>query len=208
MNPMHVIRPVARTLVAAALAIREFFLQYVMHPRWTAQYLYDISVFKPIRMSEIIGADKVLVALFHRSAATIYALYSMWGVAATIGGIPSIAETAGAGWQLAFSSVVALISIPCAVGATWFPKTGRLEMFAASSMVALLLVYFCILNYRGIAEGTPSINITSILIFSLCVIPAARVAFVYRYLLDSETKRNVVDVEELISRAGGGDDVV
>lgn len=192
-HAMHV----AHMFLAMTLPI--FFKHYILHPHYTIRFLYDISVFKPLRMSEIIGAEKVLVALFHRSAATIYALYSLWGVAATIGGIPSIAETTGAGWQLAFSSVVALVSIPCAIGATWFPKTGRLEMFAASSLVGLLLVYFCILNYRGVAEDSISTSITSILIFSLCVIPAARVAFVFRYLQESEKRNAARD-------AGGGDD--
>lgn len=149
--------------------------------------LYDVSVFKPIRTSSIVGSNKVLVALFHRSAATLYLVYSIWGLLSVLDGLPVLSHTAGNVWQESFSAAIALVCIPACIGATFFPKTARLEMIAGSSFVSLIIIYIGFTFWSIITNGAPSIQ-GGILLLSLLVLPVARVMFVYRALIEAAGK--------------------
>jgi len=142
--------------------------------------LISNTVFNPIGPDW--KPDKVLAVLFHRSAATLYLIYALWSVAAIFGSIPSIVQLQGDLVQDFFSLLVAPIAFAAFVGAVYFPKLARLEMYTAASLVTLVFVYeiFVAITFF---QGDPSKGVGFILNLSHLVIPTARIIFIYVTLI-------------------------
>lgn len=160
------------------------------------QRIYRASVFAPITR-ELVGV-RLMVTLFHRGTATLYLGYTLWAIASGLFGIPSLQQAQGDVWQVGFSFLVLLVCAPAAIGATFFPRLARLEMFAASSFVGLLLFYIGTLVVTGFEAGDAGRSITSILIGTVAIFPAIRVAFIYFTLVKNEENRK--KMQELLRR--------
>lgn len=126
--------------------------------------------------------DKVLAVLYHRSAATLYLIYALWGVASVFGSIPTIVAAQGNLIQSFFSLLVAPISFTAFIGALYFPKLARLEMYCAASLVTLVVVYEIFVAI-AFFQGNPPNGVGFILNLSHLVIPTSRIIFIYLTLI-------------------------
>lgn len=137
--------------------------------------LYSKSVFSPLGFPG--SASDTLATLFHRTAATVYMLYAAWGFSSTLRGIPSVDSAFGDFSQFVFSFFVLVVALLACVGATFFPKTGRLELFAGASFAGLIFfVYLLSQIIDGSVDG-------AVLITSILVLPIARSVFIYLTLI-------------------------
>ena len=147
------------------------------------------TVFSP--MDKIWIPDKVLAVLFHRSAATLYLIYSLWGITSIFGSLPSIVAAQGDIVQIVFSLMVAPISFAAFVGALYFPKFARLEMYTASALFTLVGLYELVVFWQ-FTQGNPSYGPQFVLNISHLVIPGSRVLFIYLTLIkQAGDKENV-----------------
>jgi hypothetical protein len=160
--------------------------------------IYRASVFAPITR-ELVGV-RLMATLFHRGTATLYLGYTIWAIASAIFGIPSLQQTQGEIWQVGFSLLVFIACAPAAVGATFFPRLARLEMFAAASFVGLILFYVIELAVTGLASGDAGRPISAILIGTVMIFPAIRVVFIYFTLIRNEENRKVLgDIKKALN---------
>lgn len=146
------------------------------------QRLYRGSVFAPLDRELV--APALLISYFHRASVIIYAIYVGWAIITLLVGIPSITQVQGHIWQVAFSAFVGALSIPAAVGAAYFPKTAKLELYAASGFVGLIAFYVAILVGTGVSDVDILSRIgTAVLVSSVAVVPATRCLFIYKGLV-------------------------
>lgn len=134
------------------------------------------TVFNPIGKEWY--PDKVLAVLFHRSAATLYLIYFFWALSSIFWEIPSIILLQGDVVQIIFSIVVMPIAFCAFIGALYFPKLARLEMYAASSLVTLVVIYEIFIAWRFFL-GDSDYGVSFILNLSHLVIPVSRIIFTY-----------------------------
>jgi len=140
----------------------------------------DRTVFH--RIGDDWGPDKVLAVLYHRSAATLYLIYFLWGIASIFGSIPTLVEAQGDFFQIAFSTLVLPTAFCALLGATFFPKFARLEMYSAASLVTLVLVYEVFIAL-AFFQGDVARGVSFVLNSSFLVIPISRVIFIYLTLI-------------------------
>lgn len=159
--------------------------------------IYKASVFSPITR-ELVGV-RLLVTLFHRGMAVLYFLFAVWGVASAVFGIPSLQQSQGHLWQFVYSLLVFAAAAPAMIGSTFFPRLARLEMYASSSFVSLIVFYIAQLFIGGVLSGDASRPITSILIATIAVFPILDVVFIYLTLVKGEQARQLLKkvLEEL-----------
>ena len=138
--------------------------------------VYAATVFK--RQPKESTMESTLTNLFHRASAIIYFIYALWGIAATIYGLPTLVEANGSQWQEMFSLAVAVVSAPAAFGAAFWPAFARLELIAGSSFVGLITVYIIFSVFYAPTFAS------FVLLCSILVIPAARVYIIIRFLLE------------------------
>lgn len=138
--------------------------------------VYASTVFR--RQPKEATMESTLTNLFHRVSAIIYFIYALWGIAATVYGLPTLAEANGSQWQEIFSMVVAIVSAPAAFGAAFWPAFARLELIAGSSFVALIVTYI------GFSIFYAPTFASFVLLTSLLVIPVGRVYIIIRFLLE------------------------
>jgi hypothetical protein len=122
--------------------------------------------------------NEVLAIFFHRTAAVLYFIYAIWGISSIALRIPSISEELGSIPQIVFSALVVLVTVPCCIGATFFPRLGRLELFSSSSFAMLLVIYEGLILIEGL-EGNMHHLVSFILILSTLVVPVSRASFIY-----------------------------
>jgi len=143
--------------------------------------LYGLSVFSPLDPEKDHHPNETLAVLFHRTAATLYFLYAIWGLTTTWSGIPTLIEANGDIWQFFFSFGVFLICVPACIGATFFPHTARLELFTGSGFIAAIIVFMAfqlssafqdIAHFGGFA-----------LLATILVVPLSRGIMIYRTLI-------------------------
>lgn len=137
------------------------------------------SVFKS--MGKHASMESMLATSFHRASATVYFVYSLWAVAAIVNGIPSIIEANGIDVQTAYSIATLLLAAPACFGATFWPLFARLEAYAGSGFVGLILFYLVTLIWDW-AAGDGSIT-GVIIIASILVIPASRLVIIVVFLI-------------------------
>lgn len=151
----------------------------------TARRLLNLTVFAPIERNA--GADRILAVLFHRSAATVYFIYAVWGVVSFRGIIPSILFTQGTFFQQLFSVAMVVAAVTGCVGATFFPKTGRTELFAGLAVASLLTYYVITLFFVGFGLADLPMDVAkqaaAIYGASHLVLPIARSVFIFRTLI-------------------------
>lgn len=147
--------------------------------------LYHYSVFNPMRVGYI-PPTMVISMLFHRTAATVYLLYAIWGLITGFGTSPTLDDQGSELFSNFFSLSVVLAAIPACVGATFFPRTGRLEMYAASAFTGLMVVYLVFSLGRVITGESQWGSI--VLLLSILVIPIARFSFIFLTLVRTQEK--------------------
>lgn len=145
--------------------------------------LYHYSVFNPMRVGSI-PPTMVIAMLFHRTAATVYLMYALWGIVTGFGTSPTLDDYNSELFSNFFSLFAVLTTIPAAIGATFFPRTGRLEMYAASAFTGLMLVYLAFGLGRAITGESHWGSI--ILLLSILVIPIARFSFILLTLVRTQ----------------------
>jgi len=146
------------------------------------------SVFSPILPNT--AMNDVLAILFHRLAATVYMLYGLWATITIVSGIPPITQAEGDMYQIIFSTLVLITTIPACVGATFWPVLARLELFAGSGFLGLTLLYlYFILQSVILGEATWS-GFT--LIWSIVILPASRTIVVIVLLLRQAHEREAL----------------
>lgn len=134
--------------------------------------------------------DTILATMFHRSAATLYFLYTLWACIALITGIMPLTEGLGdLIGRLVFPVLVLCTAGPAGIGASFWPNMARLELFAGSAFVMALLIYLWFIGARILTgEGTWAGLIVSL---SYLVIPAARTVLVIILLLRQAEERKL-----------------
>lgn len=120
--------------------------------------------------------------MFHRGTAVLYFVYIAWAVASIIGGIPTLIQAQGDTFQLLFSSLVLICTLPACIGATFFPLFARLELYAGVAFVSLMVVYLYFLIQRAIS-GESVIGVSAVVTVSYIVIPLFRSLIIYLFLL-------------------------
>lgn len=130
----------------------------------------------------VMHPNEVLAVYFHRSAASIYMIYALWGILSIGFSVQTIEEAIGAAPQIVFAALVILITTPACIGAMFFPRTGRLELFSASPLAMLLAVYIGISIIDMIDGGEWNHLPSVVLLISTLVIPIARAVFIYKTL--------------------------
>lgn len=138
------------------------------------------TVFEPL--NDDWAPDKVLAILFHRSAATLYLVYFLWGVTSIAGSIPALTQAQGNLFQSFFSLLVSIVSSIAFFGALRFPRNARLEMFSAASLSTLVVIYAVFLAV-AFFDGSRAYGPAFILSLSYLVIPTSRVVFIYVTLI-------------------------
>lgn len=143
------------------------------------------TVFHPIEMDW--KSDKVLSVLFHRSAVTLYLIYVMWAVASLVIKWPLLDEHPGE----TITELLSLFIIPLAgislIGALYFPRMARLEMFSAGSFVTLVFlfeIYGAVIFFGGNFETGANLILNT----SHLVIPIVRIVFIYLTLIKQAEK--------------------
>ena len=141
--------------------------------------IFARSVFRPIPRNA--PMNDILAVLFHRLAASVYLIYTLWAIVSIIDGLPSIIRERGDTFQLAFSILVLLTTGPSCLGATFWPLLARIELFFGSSFVGLLILYlyFLVQNALYNTGSWPGF----ILIWSIIILPACRTVIVVILLL-------------------------
>lgn len=139
------------------------------------------TVFEPI--ADDWKPDKVLAVLFHRSAATLYLIYFLWGSTSIVGSIPTLVNTQGDFFQIFFSILVACVSLLAFFGALRFPILARLEMFSAASLATLVLVYEIFLAFALFQGDRAGLGPAFVLSLSYLVVPTSRMVFIYVTLI-------------------------
>lgn len=118
--------------------------------------------------------------VFHRLAVVVYGIYASWGLAAFFTSTPTL-NTSDASWTMLFPIFVFLTAAPAGVGAMFFPMAARVELFAGSGFVALMLVYiFFALQAALSGAGLWS---SVVLILSVLVMPICRTAMIVFFLI-------------------------
>jgi hypothetical protein len=105
----------------------------------------------------------------------------MWGLLSISFKVQTISEALGHAPQIVFSALVLLISIPACLGAMFFPKLGRLELFSSSSLAMLLAVYNALILI-DVFSGNVDRLVSFVIVLSTLVVPISRAAFIYRTL--------------------------
>lgn len=125
--------------------------------------------------------ERIAIA-FHRSAFFMYLLFAMWSVASLGGAILALNPFSLANFSDWFSLLVLPVALTCATGALLFPRTGRLELLAAASLITLVLVFLGFVFIEAIG-GDESAQRNFWLDMALIVVPSARAGFIFNTLV-------------------------
>lgn len=131
-----------------------------------------------------IGAhpNELLAAWFARGMAITYTTYVVWAALTFSSSMPHVLESQGELWDWVFSLMTLLGSTIAVVGATFFPRTGRLEMFAGAGVIGLIAAYIIL----GLVGGWTARG--AIILGSLLVMPIIRTVWIYRTLIRTAEK--------------------
>lgn len=137
--------------------------------------------------------EVILVALFHRASATLYAIYAAWAVIAFSTGIPSLVAANGQLWQVIFSGLTLITAAPACFGATFWPVFARLEALAGSSFVGLIAVYTATIFYAAVIGEGPWAGV--VIILSVLVMPLCRTIVVIVLLLRQSKEDRAIRIQ-------------
>jgi hypothetical protein len=140
------------------------------------------NVFRTTKGQNLVAADRLLVA-FHRGTAILYALVAVWGVAIAAIGLPSLHTVFGPELQRVYAVTVAVVAAASAYAATYFPKRSRFELYSASTLVTLWALYPVTLATLVITGNAYTYSGPLVLSLTFLAIPAVRIDFVYRWMI-------------------------
>jgi hypothetical protein len=136
--------------------------------------------------------DTVLATLFHRSAATMYGIYTLWAIVAFITGIIPIIDGFGTLiGRVIFPALILITAALSGIGASFWPNMARLELFAGSSFVMALIIYIVYIGARVVSGESGSSWAGFIIATSYLVIPTARTVLVIILLLRQAEERKL-----------------
>jgi len=141
-------------------------------------WFYHNSVFNKHKHYDY--PNEMLAIYYHRSAATLYLIYAVWGMFSFFHSIPTF-ELAAPDFKELFPLYIVPIALTSMVGATFFPRTGRLEMFASAGLASLVTFYITLSFIQGF-QGDIDRIVNSTLNLAHLVVPISRVAFIFRTL--------------------------
>lgn len=150
--------------------------------------LFGQTVFSNIPKNAV--ADKILAILFHRSAAMLYLIYAAWGLTSMFGFTPIIILTEAGEFQRVFAVAIFAFSTAAFFGALFFPRRGRLELFAGAGVSALIAFYVGSLFLAGFMGNDPDAAKIPGAVYgaSHLVVPIARTIFIYLTLIKKAAK--------------------
>lgn len=128
--------------------------------------------------------NEVLAVVFHRTAFILYCIYTLWAITGAAFNWNDFTHEAAHDFSDFFSFLVAPCAALAAIGALKFPKWGRMEMFAAATLVGFILI-FLIIGFIN-AYNHPDISrlwLNLILNTTHIVLPVMRAGFVFRTLV-------------------------
>jgi hypothetical protein len=163
----------------------------------------DRSVFATIGKGAEMNA--ILAALFHRASASIYLCYVLWSTISVFYGIPSLVAARGTDWQVLFSIAVVITAAPACFGATFWPSFARMEAFAGTAFVGLMILYVILLvgnQINNVGSGSWS---GVFLILSLMIMPACRCVIVLIFLVRQAAAREKAYLQYLQLRTQRGE---
>lgn len=137
---------------------------------------------------DLMHPNEILAVVFHRTAAILYAIYAAWGVAAFLANLTDFISEGGHDFFDYFVMLVTPVALSAFFGALFFPRTGRLEMFAASALATLVAV-FIVLTIIG--PHGPNFMQNVILNTTHLVVPVMRVGFIFRTLVWESMKKGL-----------------
>lgn len=152
--------------------------------------LYTSSVFRKSTPEELASPVSMMVIMFHRGSSVKYFLIMLWGLVSLHWGINTIAMTWGEWMQEMYSGLVAVIAFFSWLGASYFPKFARYELFASASLVTMLFLYGGVVACLAYQQGD---QWYPLLVYSItpAVLPFIRVIFIYRTMI-AEAKRKSI----------------
>jgi len=142
------------------------------------------TVFNP--MDKNATANEVMAVILHRTAFSVYSIFTLWGILAAIDAIPHIGQ--GNPYVNFFGFFVAPIAATAAFGALYFPRHGRLEMYAASALVPLIVAYLIFISGNAFAGDIDAIR-NLVLNSAHLVLPSAKVVYIYKTLIKNAEDR-------------------
>lgn len=140
-------------------------------------HVFD-TVFNPIDKQAT--ANEVMATILHRTAFTLYSIYTIWGILVAIDNLPNL--NLGNPYVDFFGFFFAPIAATAAFGALYFPRHGRLEMYAASALVPLIVAYLIFISHNAF-NGDPDAIRNLVLNSAHLVLPSAKVVFIYKTLV-------------------------
>jgi hypothetical protein len=153
----------------------------------TIKRVVSASVFR--KMPPDYSMSDIFAALFHRLAATLYLIYSVWAVDVILRGVSSLVAQQGDQWTSIFAAFVLLTTGPACLGASFFPKLANLELYSGGAFIALMAVYYFFLVRNTIETGGSEAGV--ILLMSIIVMPLARTLIIMYFLVkQAEARRS------------------
>lgn len=146
------------------------------------------TVFNPAK--KFAHENERIALVYHRSTVVIYAMLMAWSIASLNLSFPALLSgdvTAFTDW---FSIYVIPASLLAMIGALYFPRLARLEMFASSALLGLVSVFLVLIAWEAMT-GDDSARRNLWIDLALAVIPTSRVILIFRSLLraaDQEDK--------------------
>lgn len=147
------------------------------------------TVFNKIN-PEGMHSNEILAIVLHRTAAILYYMYTAWGLVSIGINMPEFLTEHGHEFGDFFLFLVPPIALCAGLGATQFPKWGRMEMFAASALVSLIIIFDIIggINAWNNPEH-PRLWANLLLNTTPIVLPVMRAGFIFRTLVWQSKKQ-------------------
>ena len=128
--------------------------------------------------------NEILAIVFHRSAFILYCMYAIWGIVSVFANYHEFATEPSHDFGDFFQMLVPPVAVVAAIGALHFPKWGRMEMFAASALATLIVVFLIIYTIQAISHPElPRLWANLVLNTTHLVVPVMRAGFVFRTLV-------------------------
>lgn len=124
-----------------------------------------------------------LAITFHRASVVMYLLFAIWGIASLRISLPAMMNPDFRAFDDWFSIYIIPASLAAAVGATYFPRMARLEMFSAGALVGLVSVFLGFVAWEAIVLGSDSAARNIWIDIALVVIPVSRIIIIFGSLV-------------------------
>lgn len=129
--------------------------------------------------------NEILAIVFHRTTAILYFMYAVWGIAAVWVNLSTeFPREAVHDFGDFFQMLVPFVALAACAGATFFPRLGRLELLAESSLATLVAVFLVIAAINAIHHPeAPRLWPNLILNSTPLVLMIMRAGYIFRTLV-------------------------